>query len=247
MNQSIIHEIEAVKALNEFLVKDVCYRIREIDSRLRGYICSLAESGVPIEVCNEYEEKRYEAVDQVNFRDMYKSILESHLPRIRSYINALIKQLAAASSIPIDNLNLSWPEQLSETTTTSQNMVIRNQPSQDYIIQIDAVCDLMDFLVDTCRSMNDVIVDYRRHRSGMIDSGVPRQIWADYEDYLASPLERHYFGKLIEGLMDDFKYLRPIYNEIADSLRGLGYSYVREPKAVVVDASGNISIPPTGY
>lgn len=226
--QDILHEIEALKGLNDYLVTRVYQRIQTIDSRMRSYIVAMGESGIPLEVCTKFTENRYER-DRANFKKFYGMILQEHLPEIKRYCEYLTRHFIAATGIPFESWNFVSPQQQEPGAATTE-VEIRDSGVQDFSVQCDAVCDFMDFLVVQVDEMKSVQEGYISCCKGLVDAGVPKQICSNYEAFHANNLVASFDTPLLAGFVDDYAYLRNVYEQIAETMRGLGYMPMRTPK-----------------
>ena len=187
----------------------------------------MGESGVPIQVCTKFTENRYEK-DRQNFKMFYRLILEQHLPEIKKYCEYLTRQFIAATGIPFESWNFRYPAPQQQAPTTE--VEIRNNGAQDFNVQSDAVCDLMDFLVQQVDDMKHVQQDYVQCCNSLISAGVPTQICNNYQAFYANALVASIDDPLVAGFVEDYRYLRNVYDQIAQTLQELGNFVSRAPK-----------------
>ena len=225
--QSLLRELEALKALNDFLVTNICDRLSQVAGLFCGYITIMAATGVPVQECEEFISKYY-LVDENNFKNLIGNIKDGDLPMIRKYIDQIVKQLGSIG-YNIGSINLRTPSQSSSSVPNIQTQTGR---VQDYVRQLNALCNFMDFLVGERNELLHTIKDYQDCCNKMLEWGVPRQVM---EHYVQN------FARTNVGLMnkttahiqtDDYVQLSGLFREIHASLTALGISYSRTPKSM---------------
>lgn len=247
-SQDILREIRALKDLNVFLVRDVYDRITKVDAKVRNYILSMHESGMTVQ-SKKFISDRYEKVDQENFKRIYHDIAEEHLPAIKRYVDALLRQFDAATGMTMNDIRLETPGSL-DSNDASADFIKRTQSVQDYLVQVNALCDYMDFLVKQCDELKDVVLQYKKYCTDyLIESGVPNEVVKDYyykyAVYLVPDIEQY----IIKGFHDDYIYLKLVYLEVVNSLTDLGITHIRTPRSLSdanVDGVDTITLKPTG-
>ena len=225
--QSLIKEWEALKNLNDFLVSRVCDRLAAVDSQLKNYIGMMAQTGVPVQECEEFRDKYYQA-DENNFKALIGNIINGDLPMIRKYIDEIVKQCMAAGFNP-GSPNLKTP---SQSFSSPKNFTSRTGGPQDYEKQLDALSDLMNFLVNQRDEMLQTIKEYQDCCNGMLQMGVPRQVAEHYVQNFAQKNVQHIRITAAHIQNEDYKQLNGLFQQILTSLTGLGNSYSRTPKSM---------------
>lgn len=226
--QDLIREMEALKNLNDFLVVQCCDRVRQVNGLFRGFITMLADTGMPVQECKEFADKYY-VNDEANFKALFERIVNYDIPQIHAYIEQIRRQYIAATGNDIGQINLKTPSN-SISSTTPRGAIDRKGGLQDYEKQYDAVCDLMDFLVDQRNELQQTIRDYERYCQEMINSGVPKQIVEHYIPNYAQP-NVGIINRATAHIQDaDYPQLKKLQMEIATSLGELGKSANRAPK-----------------
>jgi hypothetical protein len=226
--QRFLKELEALKNLNDGIVVCFCDRIRQVNGFFKGYMSVMIDTGVPAEECKAFEEKCY-VEDERNFSTLYDRIVSYDLPRIRMYIAQIQKQFQTATGTDIGQINLRTPSG-SVSSTLPQNAVLNSNGIQNYSLQINAICNLMDFLVDQRDELRQELHVYEQRCMDMINNGVPKEIYDDYiPNYAQSNV--NIINKMSAHIQDvDYPQLRRVYDEIARSLEELGQSANRSPK-----------------
>ena len=226
--QNLVRELESLRNLNDFLVVQCCDRVRMVNGLFRGYIAMMADTGVPVQECKEFADKYYVA-DEAKFKALFDRIINYDLPQVNKYIEQIRRQFIAATGSDFGQINLKMPS-TNISTTMPKGAIDRKGGPQDYEKQLDAVCDLMDFLVSQRDELQYTIRDYERYCQEMINSGVPKQIVEHYIPNFTQPnvsLINNTFAHIQES---DYPQLRTLYTEIATSLGELGKSPSRTPK-----------------
>lgn len=226
--QDLIRELQALKNLNDFLVIHYCDRIRQVNGLFRGFITMLADTGIPVQECKEFADKYYVA-DETNFKALFERVTNYDIPQILAYIEQIRRQYIAATGSDFGQINLKSPSN-SIPSTVPRGAKDRKGGPQDYEKQYDAVCDLMDFLVEQRDELQQTIREYERYCQEMINSGVPRQIVEHYVPNYAQP-NVSIINRTTSHIQDsDYPQLRKLQVEIATSLGELGKSVNRSPK-----------------
>ena len=227
--QSFQRELVALENLNNFLVQ-CCDRIKQVNGEFRGYITIMAETGVTEEECREFRDNYYRE-DEANFKAIYERISNYDLPQIRTYVELICRQFQAATgSSP--NVNLRTPDFNVASSTPRGANTGRNTGQQDLEVQLDAICDMMDFFVNQRDELTQTIRDYERYCNDMVNSGVPTQIVEQYIPNFAQP-NVNLINKTsahIQG--EDYPQMKKLYVETASSLSVLGKSPNRTPKSM---------------
>lgn len=227
--QNIAQEIQAVEALYNFLVDDICNQIGEVNAQFRGYINVMAETGIQEEECRQFAEKLY-VVDESYFKEMYNRIVNCDLPRIKLYLEQLLKQFQAATNNNYGCLSLHVPSQASIHAPSEATE--RAGGYQDYDLQLNAICDFMDFLVQERDVLMQTIEIYQKYCNDMLAKRVPKQIVDDYVPNYARPNVAN-INKIIAHIQDeDYKQLSGVYAEIVSSLNDLSQSPSRTPRTL---------------
>lgn len=227
MIQDLLREQRALKGLNQFLVKTYCNEIRKVDSYFRGYIRIMIETGVLKQACERFKDDYY-VKDAQLLKAIYEHVVQTDLQAIKMYMNQISRQIQAAG-YPVSDWNFQTPQPFEGSEPPSKART-HSGNSQDYEVQIDAICDLMDFLVDQHANLGRSIMSYRNYCNAMIQNGVPRQI-VDHFRPLAQKdvdLVRHE----MQQLKEDYPYLGKLYQVIVESQEQLGHSVSRKPKSM---------------
>lgn len=225
--QQIEREIESVVRLYNFLVDKICNQIDKVNARFRGYISMMADTGIPEEECTRFTNEFY-AVDEQRLNAVYKQIVEYDLPQIQRYLEDLAAQYAAATNSSFGSLSLHYPDPVS--TQTPSGATTRNNDTNDYDIQIDALCDFMGFLVEERNNLNMTIQTYRNYCNNMLENGVPRQVVEHYVTNYAVPNIKYINDKIISHFEEyDYKQLTGLYDKVVESLKSIGRSSNRTP------------------
>lgn len=228
--QNILREIEALKNLNDFLVVQLCDRVRQVNGLFAQYITIMAQTGVVVQACQTFQSQYY-VKDEALFRSVFERIVNYDLPQIRQYIDLLQTQFQAATGTNYGSINLRTPCS-SVTATLPNNAILPTGSSQSFSIQIQAVCNLMDFLVDQRNELQQTIRDYERYCNDMINSGVPKEIVEHYVPNFAREnvqLINNVAGNIQNS---DYPYLNKVYVQIGNSLSQTGKSPQRSPKSM---------------
>jgi len=225
--QNLAREWDALRNLYHFLVDNCCTRIRQVNGQIKGYMTIMADTGVPVEECQEFADKYY-ALDEANFKELFKRVIDYDLPRIRKYIDLTRRQFIAASGMA-PNIELRNPD-FNVPPTPPRGAQERKGGSQDLEVRIEAICDLMDFLVEQRDQLKDTIRKYEFYCNDMINSGVPKQVVNDYIPNCAQP-NVALINKTSAHIQEqDYPQLMKLYRETATSLMELNLSVNRAPK-----------------
>lgn len=227
--QNICREIQAIEALNNFLVDDICNRLFEVDARFRGFINMMAQTGIPIQECTRFSQEFY-AVDKANFETLHNQILNNDLPAIAEYVKQLVRQFQAATGSSYGGVSLHRPSGVPMQTPSDATQ--RRSDVQDYEVQIDAICDFMGYLVSERDTLNDTIMRYEGYCNNMVENGVPIQIVNHYVPNCAVPNVNQIKKTISHVESEDYKQLSALFSEIADSMSALGNSPSRSPRAM---------------
>lgn len=227
--QDLVREMQSLVDLNDFLVMQCCDRIQQVDSLFKGYITMLADTGIPVQACQEFADKYY-ITDEANFKALFDRIVQFDQPQILAYIEQIRRQFIAATGSDFGNINIKTPSNFSPTVPSGA--MDRKGGPQDYEKQIDAVCDLMNFLVNQRDELRRTIQDYERYCQNMINSGVPKQVVEHYIPNYAQP-NVAIINNTAAHIQDvDYPQLKKLYMEIAASLEQLGRSSNNSPKSM---------------
>lgn len=225
--QNMLRELEALKTLNNFLVRKVCDPLARALASFRQNITAMADSGVPVQECDEFREKYYQ-IDENNFKSLINGITSGDLPMIQRYIEQVKQQLNVLSGYNIGSLNLESPSRQS----VSSNLSSRKGGPQDYEKQLDAIGDFMNFLVEQRDYMQMIISEYQSILNSMLEWGVPKQVMEHYYQNFAQNNARKINETTVHIQEADYKQLSTMFSEIYGALTGLGNSYSRSPKSM---------------
>lgn len=228
--QQFQREIQALKNLNDYLVVQCCDRIRQVDGLFRGYISVMVGTGVPAEECKAFAEKYY-VEDKQNFKVFFDRIIRCDLPQIRKYIEQIRKQFQAATGTDIGQINLRLPSN-SVSSSLPRNAVLSSNGTQNLGLQIQAICNMMDFLVDQRNELQQTLHDYQRYCNEMINNGVPKQV-VDHYVLNYAHTNVGIINRLSGHIQNaDYPQLKNVYIQISESLAELGSSANRLPKSM---------------
>ena len=227
--QNIQREIQAIEALNNFLVDEICNSVDQVNARFRGFIQMMAETGIPIQECNNFTQSYY-AVDEASFKALYNQIVSCDLGAFQNYIEQLARQFQAATGTSYGGVSLHRPSPVS--TQTPSNATERRGSTQDYDIQIDALCDFMNYLVGERDQLANTLQRYERYCNNMVEQGVPIQIVNHYVSNFAR-VNVEQIKRIIGHIQtDDYKQLTGIYTEIANSMAAVSSTPKRSPQSM---------------
>ena len=227
--QSLLTEIGALKGVNTVLVECVHDLVR-MDKQFRSYINSLSDTGVQQEVCDEFVEKYYKE-DAQNFKSIVSNIMRRDLPMMQKYRESLVAQFQTVSGIDPGDFRFQSPDPSVASAMPHQFNARKGGP-QDYVVQLDACCDLMDFLVEQRNRMVMRRDLYRSLCQGLESEGVPKQVAQHYEVNFAKP-NIDLLNKTIKHVEEvDYPHVRDIYRTIMNALVALDNPtyYHRSPK-----------------
>ena len=228
--QQIEIEIQAVEALYNFLVDQICNQINGVNARFCGYIDIMAETGIPAEECTRYTNDFY-AVDDANLKKIYNRIVESDLPQICNYLEDLVSQFEYATNNSYGGLNLHYPEPIASQTPSGAS--VRSGNYQDYGEQIDAICDFISFLVQERNNLLATIQTYKSYCINMSENGVPIQLVEHYVGNYATPNVGFITNQIIAHLQEnDYKQLTGMYDGVAKSMGRIGLNPSRQPQSM---------------
>ena len=177
---------------------------------------SLEESGVPVEFCYEFEEKYYQ-VDEQNLKAMISNITTRDLPEIKMYSDALLPQLRYASGGLVPDIKLMTPD-ISSSAVTPNCLTSRKGGPQDFEVQLNAICDIMDFLVDQRDQMTMYAGLYKEHCKKLEENGVETHIAQRYDVNFAQP-NLMLLDKTIMHIQDeDYKFFSDRYSEAVQGM-----------------------------
>lgn len=228
--QDLLREMEALKDLNDFLVVYVCDRVRQVNGLFEKYIEIMAGTGVLVQACETFRTQYYQK-DMALFKRLFERIIQYDLPQIRKYIEMLKSQFRVATGRDIGSINLRLPGN-SVSVSLPSNAVLTNTGDQSFDVQINAVCNLMDFLVSQRNELQETIRKYEEYCKAMVSNGVPKEITEHYIPNFALEnvrLIKNTYGHIQS---EDYPYLSKVYAEIANSLAQTNKSPNRSPKAM---------------
>ncbi len=229
-SQQIELEIQAVEALYNFLVDQICNQINGVNARFCGYINIMAETGIPTEECTRFTNEYY-AVDDANLNKIYNRIVDFDLPQIRCYLEDLVAQFEYATNSSYGGLNLHYPEPIASQTPSGTS--VRSGNYQDYGKQIDAICDFIYFLVQERNNLLTTIQMYQGYCNNMLESGVPIQLVEHYVGNYATPNVAFFTNQIIAHIQEnDYKQLTGMYGEVAKSMGRIGMNPSRQPQSM---------------
>ena len=225
-SQNILKELKALKGLNDILVG--CYNdLVMIDKEFQSYMASLQETGIQVEACKTFEQQYYQ-VDKANFKAIADRIIHGDLPIIRKKnFEPLIKQLSVASDIPLgaDSFKLASPVAASSVSAFGK-AINRKGDAQDYMVQLEGLCDLMDFLVRTRDRMGLNRDCYQKLCNNLVAEYVPVQVAQHYEVNYAQHNIKNINTAIAHIQNDDYAYLKSLYAATLNTLNELGrYPY----------------------
>ncbi len=176
--QQFYKEFQALKDLNDNIVVCFCDRIRQVNGQFKSYMSVMVDTGVPAEECKAFEEECY-VEDERNFKELFDRIVTFDLRQIRVYLEQIKRQFRAATGMDIGQIVLKTPS-ASISSSIPQNAVLSSTGIQNYDLQINAICNMMDFLVDQKEELKNHLRNYERDCNNMINNGVPKEICDDY-------------------------------------------------------------------
>lgn len=223
--QDFIRELQALKDLNEFLVKFVNYNIMEGLNKYHGAIQMLIDSGVPRQQCEHYIDNNFQ-VDKASYQQLLTHIVDADLPRIRLYIEEINKHMQAATDMSAGDPYLSYPD-ISPRPKRPRTIVSRQGGVADLEVQADAICDFGIFLKETIETLHTSLRDYEQYCNSLLDAGVPQQIYQDYMQHCAAA-DADMIHKIIACIeRENIPYLKKVLDQIVGTITTLGGSYNR--------------------
>lgn len=228
--QNLVRELEALEQLYNFLVGEICDKLTNLNSSFRGYINIMVSTGIPKQECEEFSEKYY-SDDETNFKAIFEQIVTADLPQIKNYMEQIERQFQAATNSSYGGFRLMSPSPASSQAPSGASE--RDNSVQDYELQIDAICDFMDFLVSQKEGLFQTINAYERYCNSLLEYGVPKQVVDHYVNNYALSNVRFIRDTIISHITDkDYPQLAGLYNEIVDSMKAVNSSPNRTPKSI---------------
>lgn len=221
---------KAFESLYKFLVNNICNNLVNVASLFQGFINLLEESGVPEEKCIEYRTQCY-ADDEIKFRALYDNITSHELKWIHDRVEDLRAQMrVSGDGMDPGPLNVQPPNQISSITPKQFN--IRTGNEQQYITQLHALCDFMNFLVEQRDSINNILKFYSQILNDMLQEGVPKEVMYVYWQNFGQPN-----GNLVKNIQHhiettDYDSLRKLFIQVNQSLSKLNIPFDRTPKTM---------------
>lgn len=225
-SQDFTRELQALKDLNEFLVKFVNRNIMEEGlNEYHGAIQVLIDSGVPRQQCEFYINNYFQA-DKTSFQNLLTHIVDVDLPRIRLYMEEIDKHMQAATGMSAGDPHLSQPD-IAPRPKRPRKIVSRQGGIADLEVQADAICDFGVFLKEMIEALHYSLREYEQYCNGLLEVGVPQQMYSDYLQHCATDDADmiHEIIACIEG--DDIPYLKKVLDQIVGTITSLGGSYNR--------------------
>ena len=218
---------EALVALNNKLV-ELVDELSVLNSHFKSCMASLAESGVPVEFCKAFEEQYY-ILDKAYMRDLTKNITTLDLPWLKKQYDVELRLVQHYSGMGGGSLSVgTYKTPQAYTGNTTPKLGSHKGGPQDYEVQLNAICDFMDILVDHRDKLvlqRDMYIDLCK---GLVESGVEKHIAQHYEVNCAQPNLRRLYQIINHIQDDDYNFFNERYMIAVEGMVGIGNFFIKQ-------------------